>query len=134
MLNSKFNQNSIFSIKHFKKWPFTLPKPKYRTPQKCSFEPKITTINQAKVISLFYILHWPHFTENFYFLSGYPQPTLSLSSHSTLLAWLGPLFHQSLPSLHSFHNATDESYQSMVHVGKMHRDSKLLALFPWYPY
>ena len=39
-LNLKFNQILSFSIKHFKKWPFTLPKTKYKTPQIILFEPK----------------------------------------------------------------------------------------------
>ena len=88
------------------------------------------TIIKLKLCHLSTFFIGPTSLKNFYFSLVICNQHFLSSSHSTLLAWLGPLFHKSLPSLHSFHDATNELHLSMVHVGQMHRDSKLLTLFP----
>ena len=48
-------------------------------------------------MSLFYILHGLLYWKLLPFWLSITELSLLTSSHSTLLAWLGPIFHQSLP-------------------------------------
>ena len=92
-------QNWLCFCKNLKIQPFTLPKLKNKIKLKFARTKKETTIIKPKLChssafftgsTLLKTLSFSLVIHNWHF---------SFNSHSTLLAWLGPLFHQSLPFL-----------------------------------